>query len=37
VAASLLLRHGAQRVVHVTDGGVGTWQQHGWPIDAPEA
>ncbi len=33
VAASLLLRHGADRVVHVADGGVGTWEKHGWPIE----
>ncbi len=36
VAASLLLRHGAQQVIHVTDGGVGTWAKHGWPIVQPE-
>jgi rhodanese-related sulfurtransferase len=36
VAASLLLRHGARRVVHVADGGVGTWRERGWPIDEPE-
>jgi glyoxylase-like metal-dependent hydrolase (beta-lactamase superfamily II)/rhodanese-related sulfurtransferase len=35
VAASLLLRHGAGQVVHVADGGVGTWQKHGWPIEQP--
>ncbi|HEY6396907.1 MAG TPA: MBL fold metallo-hydrolase [Solirubrobacteraceae bacterium] len=33
VAASLLLRHGADQVVHVADGGVGTWEKHGWPIE----
>jgi glyoxylase-like metal-dependent hydrolase (beta-lactamase superfamily II)/rhodanese-related sulfurtransferase len=27
VAASLLLRHGARRVIHVADGGVGTWMR----------
>ena len=32
VAASLLLRAGAERVIHVADGGVGTWADHGWPI-----
>ena len=37
LAASLLLRHGAQRVIHVADGGVGTWQKHGWPIQRSEA
>ena len=33
VAASLLLRAGAARVVHVADGGVGTWRARGWPIE----
>jgi glyoxylase-like metal-dependent hydrolase (beta-lactamase superfamily II)/rhodanese-related sulfurtransferase len=33
VAASLLLRHGAQDVIHVVDGGVGTWRRAGWPIE----
>ena len=33
VGASLLLRDGAQRVLHVVDGGVGTWAAHGWPIE----
>jgi L-ascorbate metabolism protein UlaG (beta-lactamase superfamily) len=28
--------HGAAQVLHVADGGVGTWQQHGWPIEEPE-
>jgi rhodanese-related sulfurtransferase len=36
VAASLLIRHGAERVIHVADGGVGTWKARGWPIDMPE-
>lgn len=36
VAASLLRRHGAGEVVHVADGGVGTWQASGWPIERPE-
>ena len=35
VAGSLLLRYGAKHVVHVADGGVGTWQKHGWPIEQP--
>ncbi len=35
LAGSLLLRHGAKRVIHVADGGVGTWAQHGWPIEEP--
>lgn len=33
VAASLLRRHGAEAVIHVADGGVGTWADHGWPIE----
>ncbi len=33
VAASLLRRQGAERVIHVVDGGVGTWAQRGWPIE----
>jgi rhodanese-related sulfurtransferase/glyoxylase-like metal-dependent hydrolase (beta-lactamase superfamily II) len=36
VAASLLLAHGAERVIHVAGGGVGTWREHGWPIEQPE-
>jgi hydroxyacylglutathione hydrolase len=36
VAASLLKRSGVAHVIHVADGGVGTWQQHGWPIEHPE-
>jgi hydroxyacylglutathione hydrolase len=33
VAASLLQRHGARHVLHVVDGGVGTWAAQGWPIE----
>jgi len=33
VGASLLQRHGAERVIHVTDGGVGTWARAGYPIE----
>jgi hydroxyacylglutathione hydrolase len=33
VAASLLLRAGASEVLHVVDGGVGTWRRAGWPIE----
>ena len=33
VAASLLRRFGVQPVVHVADGGVGTWARQGHPID----
>ncbi|HEY7890584.1 MAG TPA: MBL fold metallo-hydrolase [Solirubrobacteraceae bacterium] len=32
VAASLLRRAGARRVVHVADGGVGTWGELGGPL-----
>ncbi|HET8758328.1 MAG TPA: rhodanese-like domain-containing protein [Solirubrobacteraceae bacterium] len=37
VAASLLLRHGAEKVIHVADGGVGTWTKQGWPVEQPES
>ena len=33
VAASLLQRHGAERVLHVVGGGVGTWAELGLPIE----
>jgi rhodanese-related sulfurtransferase len=33
VAASLLIRHGATEVLHVVDGGVGTWAEQGWPVE----
>jgi glyoxylase-like metal-dependent hydrolase (beta-lactamase superfamily II)/rhodanese-related sulfurtransferase len=36
VAASLLLRAGADEVIHVVDGGVGTWRDAGWPIEDQE-
>ncbi len=32
VAASMLQRGGASRVVHVADSGVGTWADRGWPV-----
>jgi rhodanese-related sulfurtransferase len=32
VAASLVARFGGEHVVHVVDGGVGTWQRAGHPI-----
>jgi rhodanese-related sulfurtransferase len=35
VAASLLRRHGARRVIHVVDGGVGTWARRGYPLETP--
>ena len=34
VAASLVQRHGAQRVLHVVNGGVPKWQRLGHPIQA---
>lgn len=36
VAASLLQRHGAEHVIHVVDGGVGTWARCGWPLERPQ-
>jgi hydroxyacylglutathione hydrolase len=33
VAASLLQRLGARRVLHVVPGGVGTWERRGYPIE----
>jgi glyoxylase-like metal-dependent hydrolase (beta-lactamase superfamily II)/rhodanese-related sulfurtransferase len=37
VAASLLQRYGAHEVLHVVDGGVGTWRAAGWPLVTPPA
>jgi hydroxyacylglutathione hydrolase len=37
VAASLLRRFGAEHVVHVADGGVGTWRDAGWPVEEEQA
>jgi hydroxyacylglutathione hydrolase len=37
VAASLLRRYGAEHVLHVTNGGVGTWAGRGWPVEEGEA
>jgi glyoxylase-like metal-dependent hydrolase (beta-lactamase superfamily II)/rhodanese-related sulfurtransferase len=37
VGASLLRRHGATRVLHVVDGGVGTWGRRGWPLESGAA
>jgi len=34
VAASLLKRYGASEVLHVVDGGVGTWRRAGWPVES---
>jgi glyoxylase-like metal-dependent hydrolase (beta-lactamase superfamily II)/rhodanese-related sulfurtransferase len=36
VGASLVSRHGARQVIHVTGGGVGTWGARGYPIDKPQ-
>jgi len=36
VAASLLLRNGAREVLHVVDGGVGTWARAGYEMERPE-
>jgi rhodanese-related sulfurtransferase len=33
VAASLLQHEGAEDVIHVVDGGVGTWAAAGWPVE----
>jgi hydroxyacylglutathione hydrolase len=33
VGASLVQRHGATDVLHVVDGGVGTWRERGWPVE----
>jgi hydroxyacylglutathione hydrolase len=33
LAASLLQQAGAAEVIHVADGGVGSWRRHGWPIE----
>jgi hydroxyacylglutathione hydrolase len=33
VGASLLARQGVEEVIHVVDGGVGTWGREGWPLE----
>jgi hydroxyacylglutathione hydrolase len=33
VAASLLARFGGEQVIHVVDGGVGTWERAGHPVE----
>jgi hydroxyacylglutathione hydrolase len=33
VAASIVQRLGARDVIHVVDGGVGTWRRQGWPLE----
>jgi glyoxylase-like metal-dependent hydrolase (beta-lactamase superfamily II)/rhodanese-related sulfurtransferase len=37
VAASLLRRAGAREVIHVADGGVGTWARAGGALEGPAA
>jgi hydroxyacylglutathione hydrolase len=37
VAASLLARAGAAHPIHVADGGVGTWRDAGWPVQAADS
>jgi glyoxylase-like metal-dependent hydrolase (beta-lactamase superfamily II)/rhodanese-related sulfurtransferase len=37
VAASLLMRHGAEQVIHVVDGGVPQWKRMGWPVERPDS
>lgn len=37
IAGSLLLRDGASEVIHVVDGGVGTWAGNGWPLAQAES
>jgi rhodanese-related sulfurtransferase/glyoxylase-like metal-dependent hydrolase (beta-lactamase superfamily II) len=34
LAASILQREGFERVVHVADGGVGTWRRSGRPVES---
>jgi hydroxyacylglutathione hydrolase len=33
VAASLIQRFGGEQVLHVVDGGVGTWERAGYPVE----
>ena len=33
LAASILQREGFERVVHVANGGVGTWRRSGRPVE----
>ncbi|MGH2952539.1 MAG: MBL fold metallo-hydrolase [Solirubrobacterales bacterium] len=37
LAASLLQREGFERVVHVADGGVGSWERSGHPMERDQA
>jgi glyoxylase-like metal-dependent hydrolase (beta-lactamase superfamily II)/rhodanese-related sulfurtransferase len=36
VGASLIQRYGAERVIHVVEGGVPKWKRNGWPIEQPQ-
>jgi rhodanese-related sulfurtransferase len=36
VAASLLQRAGARRVIHVVEGGIPAWRRAGWEIEDGE-
>ena len=36
VGASLLARQGVREVIHVVDGGVGSWGREGWPLDGTD-
>ena len=36
LAASLLQREGFDRVIHVADGGVGTWERAGHPVESDD-
>lgn len=36
VAASILQRHNASAVIHVVDGGVGTWAREGYEVERPD-
>ena len=36
VAASLVQRHGAERVLHVVNGGIPKWERLGHPIEKPD-
>jgi len=37
LGASVLQRRGVETVLHVADGGVGTWGKKGWPIESSES
>ena len=33
VGASLLQRHGFERVLHIVEGGMPLWTRSGWPLE----